>query len=291
MCLKPTGGFYRLSIKFSAGEGILLAPPKRQRINVDLLNQKIIVTGAARGMGAATVRAYVKAGATVYAMDIANDAGAQMTENANKLGPGTAHYMPVDVAERESVERAFATAYQQMGGLDVLAHPAAIQRSSDASTVTEQEWDDMFTVNVRGTMTTNQIAAKHMQTGAGGSIINFGSISGQRAEPSAVAYSAAKGAVHSWTRSAAASWGQYNIRVNAILPAMATPMYLEARERSSAAQNEAAYWLNHHSIALGQQYGDPDADLGPVMVFFASAASRFITGQLIPVDGGQTNVR
>ena len=117
-------------------------------------------------MGAATVRAYVKAGATVYAMDIANDAGAQMTENANKLGPGTAHYMPVDVAERESVERAFATAYQQMGGLDVLAHPAAIQRSSDASTVTEQEWDDMFTVNVRGTMTTNQIAAKHMQTGA-----------------------------------------------------------------------------------------------------------------------------
>ncbi len=140
MCLKPTGGFYRLPIKFSAGEGILLAPPKRQRINVDLLNQKIIVTGAARGMGAATVRAYVKAGATVYAMDIANDAGAQMTENANKLGPGTAHYMPVDVAERESVERAFATAYQQMGGLDVLAHPAAIQRSSDASTVTEQEW-------------------------------------------------------------------------------------------------------------------------------------------------------
>ena len=166
MCLKPTGGFYRLPIKFSAGEGILLAPPKRQRINVDLLNQKIIVTGAARGMGAATVRAYVKAGATVYAMDIANDAGAQMTENANKLGPGTAHYMPVDVAERESVERAFATAYQQMGGLDVLAHPAAIQRSSDASTVTEQEWDDMFTVNVRGTMTTNQIAAKHMQTGS-----------------------------------------------------------------------------------------------------------------------------
>jgi 3-oxoacyl-[acyl-carrier protein] reductase len=72
---------------------------------------------------------------------------------------------------------------------------------------------------------------------------------------------------------------------------MATPMYREANQRYSEKQLEIAYWRNRHSIALGQEYGDPDEDLGPVMVFFASDASRFITGQMIPVDGGQTNVR
>ena len=111
------------------------------------------------------------------------------------------------------------------------------------------------------------------------------------AEPTAAAYSAAKGAVHAWTRTAAGTWGADNIRVNAILPAMATPMYREAMARATAEQITASCWRNLSSIAMGNEYGDPDRDLGPVMVFLASDASRFITGQLIPVDGGQTNVR
>ncbi len=120
---------------------------------------------------------------------------------------------------------------------------------------------------------------------------NFGSISGLRPEPSASAYSASKGAVHSWTRTAAGTWGEDKIRVNAILPAMATPMYKEANARYNEEELTATFWRNRQPIALGQEYGDPDEDLGPVMVFFASDASRFITGQLIPVDGGQTNTR
>ena len=146
----------------------------------------------------------------------------------------------------------------------------------------------MFSVNVKGTMLTNQTARFYMKNSGGGSIINFGSISGLRPEPSASAYSAAKGAVHSWTRTAAGTWGKDNIRVNAILPAMATPMYRAARERSSEEENLASHWRNSVPIALGQEYGDPDKDLAPVMIFFASDASKFITGQLIPVDGGQT---
>jgi 3-oxoacyl-[acyl-carrier protein] reductase len=68
-------------------------------------------------------------------------------------------------------------------------------------------------------------------------------------------------------------------------------MYKEAMALMTEDQKEASYWMNHQSIALGEQYGDPLTDLGPVMVFFASEGSRFITGQLIPVDGGQTNTR
>ncbi|MGI9327902.1 MAG: SDR family NAD(P)-dependent oxidoreductase [Pseudomonadales bacterium] len=258
---------------------------------MELKGKRIIVTGAARGMGAATVRAYVDAGAQVIAMDITDETGLAVVNAASQQGHGTAEYLHVDVADQQSVASAFADAVEQLGGLDVLAHPAAIQRSSDAGDVSVEDWDLMFAVNVRGTMLTNQAAYHHMKTSGGGSIINFGSISGQRPEPTAAAYSTAKGAVHSWTRTAAGTWGKDKVRVNAILPAMATPMYQEARARATEAENTASYWRNLQSIALGEEYGDPDQDLGPVMVFFASDASKFITGQLIPVDGGQTNVR
>ena len=97
--------------------------------------------------------------------------------------------------------------------------------------------------------------------------------------------------MHSWTRTAAGTWGVDNIRVNAILPAMVTPMYEEARARSYDEEKMASYQVQMATIAMGGKYGDPDKDLGPVMVFFASDASWFISGQLIPVDGGQTNVR
>lgn len=258
---------------------------------MELQGKRIIVTGSARGMGAATVRAYVKAGARVVGMDVTDDAGTAAAAQANARGPGTAAYLHVDIASKASIESAFAEAVTHLGGLDVLAHPAAIQRASDAGDVSVEDWDLMFAVNVRGTMLTNQVAHRYIKAAGGGSIINFGSISGQRPEPTAAAYSAAKGAVHAWTRTAAGTWGRDNIRVNAILPAMATPMYLEARSRSTPEQLTASHWRNHASIALGEAYGDPDRDLGPVMVFLASDASRFITGQLIPVDGGQTNVR
>ncbi|MCZ0941914.1 MAG: SDR family NAD(P)-dependent oxidoreductase [Gammaproteobacteria bacterium] len=258
---------------------------------MELEGKRIIVTGSARGMGAGTVRAYVKAGANVVGMDVLDEQGAAVSAEASAQGPGTAGYLHVDVADQGSVERAFAEAVAELGGLDGLAHPAAIHRTSDAGEVSVEDWDLMFAVNVRGTMLTNQVAHRHMKASGGGSIINFGSISGQRPEPTAAAYSTAKGAVHSWTRTAAGTWGKDNIRVNAILPAMATPMYYEALGKASDEQREANNRLNLSTIFMGGKYGDPDKDLGPVMVFLASDASWFITGQLIAVDGGQTSVR
>ena len=224
-----------------------------------LEGKKIIVTGSASGMGQATLKAYVKAGANVVGMDISDDKGKDISKNINNHGPGTCSFIHIDVSDEDSVKN-----------------------------VKVEDWDNMFAINVRGTMLTNQNAFKYMKENGSGSIINFGSISGLRPEPSASAYSAAKGAVHSWTRTAAGTWGKHNIRVNAILPAIATPMYYAARERSTDEENTVAHWRNSVPIALGQEYGDPDNDLAPVMVFFASDASKFITGQLIPVDGGQT---
>ncbi|MEV0104911.1 SDR family oxidoreductase [Nocardia sp. NPDC050799] len=256
----------------------------------DLQGTSIIVTGAARGMGAASVRAFAAAGADVVAMDIDTAGLDHVVATAGAGGSVTA--MPVDVSAATSVTSAFDAAVERLTKLDVLAHPAAIQRPGSAAEISPEDWDSMFAVTVRGTMLTNQAAFRHMKAGGrGGSIINFGSISGLRPEPIAPAYSAAKGAVHSWTRTAAAAWGPDGIRVNAILPAIATPMYEEAKARMTEDQQQAHYWQNEAAIALGRRYGDPDTDLGPVMVFLASSDSRFITGQLIPVDGGQSSVR
>lgn len=258
---------------------------------MDITGYKIIVTGGASGMGAATVRAFVAAGATVVSMDVNEQAGLEVVDAADAQGPGSATFATVDVADKASVDAAFDAAAASMGGLDAVAHPAAIQRSGDAASVTSEDWDLMFAVNVRGTMLVNQAAHRLMAPQRRGSIINFGSISGLRPEPVAPAYSAAKGAVHSWTRTAAAAWGADGVRVNAILPAIATPMYDAAIARLDEAGRTAHFWQNEQSIALGNKYGDPDRDLGPVMVFLASEASRFITGQLLPVDGGQASVR
>lgn len=259
---------------------------------MELNGKRIIVTGSARGMGAATTRSYVRAGAHVVAMDVSDDLGEEVVNSANSEGPGRARYIHADVSDKASVNAAFDQAVEHLGGLDVLAHPAAIQRSGLPDEVTVEDWDLMFAVTVRGTMLTNQAAHRAMKAGGlGGSIINFGSVSGLRAESGASAYSAAKGAVHSWTRTAAEAWGADGVRVNAILPAIATPMYHEALARLDDGGMTAHYWRNEASIAMGQKYGDPDADLGPVMVFFASEGSRFISGQLIPVDGGQVSVR
>ncbi len=85
--------------------------------------------------------------------------------------------------------------------------------------------------------------------------------------------------------------GADGVRVNAVLPAIRTPMFQASWDRATDEGRTEKFWRNSHSIALGQDYGDPDRDLGPVMVFLASDAPRFVTGQLIAVDGGQGNVR
>ena len=258
---------------------------------MNLEKKRIIVTGCASGMGAATVRAYTGAGASVVGMDIVEETGFTVCVEASAAGPGSAIFMPVDVADYDSVQHAFSEAVGQLGGLDVLAHPAAIHSAGAAESIPVADWDRIFGINVRGTMLTNQAAQPHLKEAGGGAIINFGSISGQRAESGSAAYSATKGAVHAWTRSAAGAWGADNIRVNAVLPAIETPMFKHAWETSSEEEQNRKFWRNMEGIALGQSYGDPDEDLGPVMVFLASDASHFITGQLLPVDGGQTNVR
>ena len=255
-----------------------------------LSGKRIIVTGGAQGIGEAAVRAYVGAGAQVVSLDMNEELGSRVVETASAAGPGTARFLRCDVSNRAEVDAAFDHAAAALGGLDVLAHIAGVHRHAPTHAVPDDTLSWIFAINVNGTIYTNGAAYRHMM-GVGGAIINFGSESGLTAEVNNAVYGASKAAVHTWTRSVAREWGPKGIRVNAVLPYVATPMYAHFRAALSPEDLAAHDKATAEQIPLGGKFGDPDTDVAPVLVFLASEASRFITGQLIPVDGGLISVR
>ena len=250
-----------------------------------LEGKRIIVTGGANGIAAASVRAYAREGATVWSVDVDDERGRQVAAEAGKA----VTYKHCDIAKRDQVFAVFDEAARAMGGLDALANVAAVERGTPAEDIPDAEWDLVFNVNVKGTLYTNQAAFRHLKDG-GGSIINFGSGAGIRGQRGSAHYSASKAAVMSWTRVIAQEWGKYAIRVNNVVPAIWTQMYDEYRSRMSDQERMVHDMTMAHVIPLGGKLGNPDRDAAPLMVFLASDMSRFITGQTIPVDGGMVMV-
>jgi NAD(P)-dependent dehydrogenase (short-subunit alcohol dehydrogenase family) len=240
--------------------------------------RRIVVTGGASGMGAASVRSFAREGARVFSIDVNGDAGAQVATDAAALG-GDVLFEQCNVASPELddvMERGIAW----LGGLDALANVAGIERGGTPQDSTEEQFEEILEPNLWATIRTNQIACKHMQESGGGRIINYASDAGLGGMPMAPAYSVSKGGVLGWSRSIAREWGVYNIAVVAMCPAIWTPMYEEYRRREPA-----------EMVALSDRMlegTDPDRDMGPVMVFLASTGANSISGQHIHV--GKINV-
>jgi NAD(P)-dependent dehydrogenase (short-subunit alcohol dehydrogenase family) len=252
---------------------------------LQLEGKRIVVTGGAGGMGAAAVAAYAAAGARVASLDIQDEAGRALADSLDRV-----RYYHCDVASRGEVFAVVAEAVRELGGLDVLANVAGIERRAAAEDVSEEEWDAVFAVNAKGTLFTNQAAFVHLRD-RGGRIINFGSDAALHAYPLGPHYAASKGAVDSWTRTAAFSWGRYGITVNALHPAIWTPMYQDFRDRMTEEEQRAHDAVQAQRIPLRGRLGDPELDFAPLMVFLASDGARFITGQILAVNGGGQMVR
>lgn len=252
---------------------------------MQLQGRRIIVTGGARGIGAATVRAYAAEGASVVSIDVLDDEGRDVAEKATVEGPGSVRYLHCDVSSREQVDATFDTAVAELGGLDVLAAIAGVERGGPAEEVDEETFDFIFRINVLGTILLNQAAHRHMKD-TGGNIINVGSDAGLAGYRGLSLYGASKGAVMAWTRNAALEWGPLGIAVNSLVPAIWTPMYQEHRDRMTPDELASHDAVMGRNIVMGGRLGDPERDLRPTMVFLATEGSRFITGQLVNVNGG-----
>jgi NAD(P)-dependent dehydrogenase (short-subunit alcohol dehydrogenase family) len=179
----------------------------------------------------------------------------------------------------------FAWANERLDGLDVLVHAAGIAPNASADSITLDEWEEVFAVNTRGTFLTNR-AAYELLKGSGGRIINFASAAGVLGQPGKAHYAASKGAVLAWTRTVAREWGPLGITVNAIAPAMWTPMYEATRASMSAEQLQQHDAYMAAQVPIGGRLGEPARDLAPVLVFLVGEGSRFVTGQTLMIDGG-----
>ncbi len=241
-----------------------------------LEGRRILVTGAATGIGAAAVR-------------VLHTAGAELAATYHRTSPAddapAVTWLQCDVRDADSVDSAFGRAVQELGGLDVLVNAAGLWQPGVPGSITSDEIDFLLATNVKATVLTNQAAHRAMREN-GGQIINFGSAEAVMGSPIAAVYAATKGAVQAWTRSAAKAWGADRVTVNALAPAVQTPGADRLREFLGP---DVAPYIDQQmklSIPLGGKLGDPTDDLGPVLVFLAGTGARFITGQLIPVDGG-----
>jgi NAD(P)-dependent dehydrogenase (short-subunit alcohol dehydrogenase family) len=246
--------------------------------------RRIIITGGASGMGEGLVRAFPQLGAKVASLDLTEEAGSRIAQDAG------ASFFAVNVSDQASVDAAVDAAVAELGGLDVLIHAAGIAPAARAEETSVSLWNTVMAINALGTMLTNQAAFRHLKS-TGGQILNFASAAGVVGLPNKSAYAASKGAVLGFTRTAASEWAKFGITVNAIAPAIWTPMYDKTRSEMTAEQLAAHDAMMAGAVPIGGKLGDIETDFVPVMAFYSSPGAGFMTGQTISVDGGTLMVR
>ena len=240
--------------------------------------RKAVVTGGNQGLGKAFATALAEAGADV--MIVARNTGRNAAAVAEMKARGLS-VSALDADITREADAALDAAAGQLGGLDILVNNAGVCYHAESWQVTDQEWDDVFDLNVRALWRCSRAGGRHMAPGGGGSIINVGSISGMivnrpQWQP---AYNASKAAVHQLTKSLAAEWAGLDIRVNAIAPG-----YVKTE---MAPVDRPEFRRNWIEDTPQQRYALPE-EIAPSVVFLASPASSFMTGSVLVIDGGYT---
>ena len=228
-----------------------------------------IVTGAASGMGAATARLLTEAGATVLGADIASNPAVAL------IG---------DVADSAFCDAAVAQAVARHGRIDILVNAAGVIVRADAPATDDEAWHRQMRVNVDGTFFMCRAAIRQMRQQGSGAIVNFGSIWGSAGGKGHVAYATAKGAVHNLTRSLALDHAREGNRVNAVCPGeVDTPMLRGAGRAVPLTDAQLAEMADR--VVPNGRLAQPE-EIGRVVVFLCSDAASYMTGALVPVDGG-----
>lgn len=251
-----------------------------------LEGRSALITGAARGIGAAFARAYVAEGATVAIGDI--DAG-RAEATAAEIGE-RAYAVRLDVTDQGSIDAAVTSVVDRAGSLDILVNNAALFDAHNVVDITRQSYDRLFSVNVAGTLFTMQAAARQMvRQGKGGKIINMASQAGRRGESLVAVYCATKAAVISLTQSAGLNLIRHGINVNAIAPGVVDGEHWDHVDAMFAKLEGKKPGQKKAEVAAGVpagRFATPE-DLTGMAVFLASKEADYIVAQTYNVDGGQ----
>jgi NAD(P)-dependent dehydrogenase (short-subunit alcohol dehydrogenase family) len=251
----------------------------------DLNGRRAIVTGAARGIGAAIARALSGSGVRVAVADL--DVAAA-TGLAQELGGG-AFDVAIDVSKRVSVEPAMKSAIDGLGGLDILCANAGVSTMRKAVDLTDEDWDFNMSVNATGIFLANQIACRYfLASNRKGVIVNTASLAGKVGAPLLAHYSASKFAVLGWTQGLAREMAPHGIRVNAVCPGFVRTSMQEREviwEAELRGMTPEAVRAEYVSLTPLGRIEEPE-DVADVVLFLASDGSRFMTGQGVNVTGG-----
>lgn len=229
-----------------------------------------IITGGARGMGAAHARLFVAEGARVVLADVLEDEGRAL---AAELGE-RARFVPLDVRDRAQWDVVVATAEQELGRVDILVNNAGIFRREPIESHSHETWDEVIGVNLTGAWNGTKAVVEAMRRAGGGSIINVSSTAGITGYAFLPAYSASKWGLRGLTKATALDLGGFGIRANSVHPGFVrTPMTEELGD-------------NTGNVALHRTAAD--TELSPLVLFLASDESAFATGGEFIADGGES---
>ena len=247
-----------------------------------LKDKRILVIGAATGIGRSVAQAALAEGARVVIADLAKMAGAA---TAQELGPHCT-FEQCDVSNAASVEALMDAAVTHLGGLDGLVSNAGLQKAGTLETISVSDWDSLMAVNARGVFLATRFAIPHLKAAGGGSIVNTASLAAKRGGPGIAAYAASKGAVMAFTTAAALELAVHNIRVNSVCPGFIdTPFNNPAIDFMGGRQAQAL--IVKAMVPLGRQ-ATPD-EIAPLYTFLLSDESSYVTAQAYSIDGGVYN--
>jgi len=238
-----------------------------------------LVTGSSRGVGKAVALGFAASGADVVINYTSNQAAADNVVSEIQSMGRSAVAVKADVAVKSDVERLVNSAADKFGKLDILVNNAGFTRPAMMVKMSEDQWDQVVDIHLKGAFMCSQAAGKLMKEQNSGKIINVTSVAGIVGTVGQINYSAAKGGIISMTKSIAREMARYNVCANVIsLGIVATDM----TEKIRTDEKLKDIYMNR---ILLKRFAEPD-DISPAFVFFASDESNYITGQLVCVDGG-----
>jgi NAD(P)-dependent dehydrogenase (short-subunit alcohol dehydrogenase family) len=246
----------------------------------DLSGRVALVTGASKGLGRAEALGLAKAGCDL-ALCARDARGLQETRAAAESSGIRAETFEMDVLRRDSIGRAVAAVVASFGKIDILVNNAGVNVRKTTLDLSEEEWDRVLDTNLKGYFLVAQAVAPHMIRQQRGKVINISSIFGAVGMNNQLAYACSKGGINQMTKVMAIEWAPHNVHVNAI-----GPTYFETPLVATLRNDPERFRFINERTPMGR-WGQPE-ELEGTVIFLASKASDFITGQTIYIDGGWT---